>query len=55
MDSYSRLCRSAKHVLVNNTGELPFERYNARHSTQLALFHQECGDLHAGVTGLPPF
>ena len=40
---------SMPNALVNNIGDLPFERYNAAPSTPLALFHQEGGYLHADM------
>ncbi|MCM8742211.1 SOS response-associated peptidase family protein [Pseudomonas koreensis] len=40
---------SMSNALVNHTGNLPFERYNAAPSTQLALFHQEGQHLHADM------
>lgn len=40
---------SMSNALVNHTGDLPFERYNAAPSTQLALFHQEGQYLHADM------
>ncbi len=33
----------------NHIGDLPLERYNAAPTTQLALFHQEEGFLHADM------
>ena len=40
---------SMPNALVNNTGDQPFERYNAVPTTQLALFHQEGNYLHADM------
>jgi putative SOS response-associated peptidase YedK len=36
-------------ALVNNTGDQPFECYNAAPTTQLALFHLEQNVLHADL------
>jgi len=36
-------------ALVNNTSDLPFERYNAAPTTQLALLHLEENVLHADM------
>ena len=38
---------SMPNALVNNAGDQPLELYNAAPSTQLALFHEESGMLHA--------
>jgi putative SOS response-associated peptidase YedK len=40
---------SMPNALVNHIGDLPLERYNAAPTTQLALFHQEEGFLHADM------
>jgi len=40
---------SMPNALVNHIGDLPLERYNAAPATQLALFHQEEGFLHADM------
>lgn len=37
------------NALVNHIGGLPLERFNAAPTTQLALFHQEEGLLHADM------
>ena len=38
---------SMPNPLVNNVGDQPLDHYNAAPTTQLALFHQESGYLHA--------
>lgn len=40
---------SLPNALVNNTGDQPFEHYNAAPTTQLALLHQESDYLHADM------
>lgn len=40
---------SMPNALVNNTGDQPFERFNAAPTTQLAIFHQEGRYLHADM------
>lgn len=41
---------SMPNALVNNSGDLPFERYNAAPSTQLALLYLEGNTLLADQT-----